>query len=159
MSGILVVYFSRTGKTRAVAGKLAELLGAEIEEIRGTRNYSGVLGFLRGVLDAMRKRTGKLASRHSTEGKKTVIVATPVWANGLPPAVRAYLRGADLSGRRACALATHGGGGARKTFKAIAQLLPTELCETIEFKKPNADDPELAAKLKDWAEKVKNLSE
>jgi len=44
---ILVVFYSRTGATRTVAQKIADLVKGDLEEIKDTRNRAGILGFLR----------------------------------------------------------------------------------------------------------------
>jgi len=157
MGDTLVVYYSRTGKTRRVAETLARMLDADIEEIREKKNRSGAPGFLGGVWDALRKRPAELTGGHSTEGRKTVIVGTPVWANRPPPAVRTYLRTVDLTGRNVCAFATHDGGGAKRTFRTIAELLDGPLGETIDFKKPKADDPGVEQRCREWAETVRAI--
>ena len=59
----LVVYYSRTGNTRAVAERIAQELGAEIEEVLDKKKRSGALGFLLGGKDA-------------TMGNKTEIAET-----------------------------------------------------------------------------------
>jgi hypothetical protein len=45
----LIVFYSRTGRTRKAAGLLADLLGAEMEELAEPGvDRSGIGGFLRG---------------------------------------------------------------------------------------------------------------
>jgi flavodoxin len=43
----LVVYYSRTGKTRFVAERVASELKADIEEVVDLKNRSGRFGFLK----------------------------------------------------------------------------------------------------------------
>jgi hypothetical protein len=158
MSDIVIAVYSRTGKTRMVAERLAELIGADLEEIREDRGRAGMTGFLGGAMDALRRRQATLVSTHSTAGRRVVIVGTPVWANRPAPAVRTYLQTVDLTGKTVCALATHDGGGARKTFAAIAELIGAEPAATLDFRKPKGDDPELLRRLEDWAEQVRRLA-
>lgn len=52
----LVVYYSRTGKTRLVAGKVAELLGGDLVEIREAKDRSGLRGWLGAGRDTLGDR-------------------------------------------------------------------------------------------------------
>jgi len=158
MAEIPIVYYSRTGKTRLIAEKLASLLGGRIEEIREQKDRSGVRGFLGGGKDALFGKPTVLTSEHSVEGVETVVIGMPVWANRPPPAVKAYLDAVDLAGKRVCAFCTHDGGGGKGTFAALERLLGGQLLETIDFKKPKPDDPDLLARLQAWAEKVRKAA-
>ena len=153
MSEILIVYYSRTGKTRMVARKLAYLLGADIEEITEKKNRRGAWGFWGGVLNTIFRKPADLTAKPSVEGYSTVILAMPVWTNKPPPAMQKYIETTDLAGLKTAAFCTHDGGGGKGTFEKLAKMLPEGPFETLELKKPKPDDPELDAQLKDWADK------
>ena len=158
MKDILVVYYSRTGKTRLVAEQLARLLDADLEEIREEKGRSGVLGFLGAGRDAMRKAPARLVSEHTRGGRKAVVLGMPVWAWAPPPAARAYLAQCPPAEAKLCAFCTHGGGGGKRLFRALGELVPGGVSLAFEWKNPRADDPELAAALKEWAQKVRDLA-
>lgn len=89
---ILVVFYSRTGKTGIVAEAIAQSLKADIEEIRTNEDRSGFIGFLKSGYEAV---LGKLA-RIQPVGKNPgeydlVLVGSPVWAGRLSSPVRTYL--------------------------------------------------------------------
>jgi flavodoxin len=159
MSDIVIVYYSRTGRTRIVAEKLSSLLGADLEEIRESKDRSGVLGFIVAGKDTMTNKPAELTSTHNLEGRRVVVVGMPVWANSPPPAVWAYLDAVDVGGKAVAAFCTHNGGGAAKLLDKLAAALPSGLCETIDFKKPSPDDPGLLARLKDWADRIKGIGQ
>ena len=154
MKDTVVVYYSRTGKTRWVAEQLASILDADLEEIRERKDRSGFLGYLGAGKDAVLKREADLVSRHSVEGRKTVVIGMPVWGWGPPPAVRAYLQKVDLSGKRACAFATFDGSGGDRTLSAVGKLIPGGLAAALGLRKPQPGDPQLAARLREWAKQV-----
>ena len=158
MSDILVAYYSRTGKTRLVAEKLASLLGADLEEITETKDRSGVIGFIAAGKDTVMKKPAELAHAPSPGEHKTVVIGMPVWANQPPPAIRTWLGQTDLAGRTVCAFCTSGGGGGKKTFAVLNELLPQGVAETFHWKKPKAGDPELDRQLAEWAERVKAVA-
>ena len=154
MSDIVVVFYSRTGKTRMVARKLAELLNADLQEITEAKDRRGVTGFLGAIFAALRKRPTRLTSRHSLEGKSSVVLGMPVWAESPPPAVVTYLRSVDLSAKHIWAFCTHGGSGGKGMFRKLAEMLPAPPEDTLSLKNPREDDPALQQTLADWAGRI-----
>ncbi|MCK4625304.1 MAG: hypothetical protein KAV00_08345 [Phycisphaerae bacterium] len=155
MSDTLIVYYSRTGKTRMVAEKLAVLLEADIEEIREVKDHSGRMGFLRGVKDSLMDKPAELTSEHSVEPRKAVIIGMPIWAEAPPPVIRAFLTKYDLSGKKVYAMATSDGSGGKRTFAKTAEFIPDGLTSTLMLKKPKPDDPALDEQLKQWADEIR----
>ena len=154
MKDVLVVYYSRTGRTRWVAEQLAAILDADIEEVLDAKDRSGAVGFLTGGCDATFKRSTALSSEHSTQGRKVVVVGMPVWAFGPPPAVRAYLGRVNLAGVKVCAFCTMDGSGGGRTFREVASLLPHHIETSLALVKPRADEPATLEKLRAWAAQI-----
>ncbi len=91
-SRVLVIYYSRSGTTRKVAESLSALLQCEIEAIVEIRDRPGILGFVRSVIEAARKRPSSIISpKKDPASYDLVIVGTPVWAWSVSSPVRAYL--------------------------------------------------------------------
>jgi len=100
----LVMYYSNTGNTKTVAEALAGRMNADIEEIRERKArpalqvpkegekpegsgvmkaaMAGFLGLSSRIEDAM----------HDPSAYDLVVVGTPVWAGGLVPPVRSYIK-------------------------------------------------------------------
>jgi flavodoxin len=154
MSETVVVFYSRTGKTRMVAGKLASLLRADLEEITEAKNRSGVMGFLGGAFATLFRRSTTLTSKHSIDDRSVVVLGMPVWADSPPPAIAQYVGAVDLSGRRVLAFCTHGGGGGKGTFRKLSEMLPVPLEESLAIKNPREDDPALEETLKEWVGRI-----
>jgi flavodoxin len=150
---IVIAYFSRTGRTRMVAETLAELLGADLEEIRERKARRGLLGAIGAGIAAFRGRAGTLATRHTVEGRSAVVLGTPVWAGRPVPAVRAYVEAVELEGRKVFAFCTYDGGPG-KTMEALEEMVPGGLAASLGLRKP-AKDEGLDAKLKDFAKTIK----
>lgn len=88
----LVVFYSRSGRTRKVAQALSERLQADVEEIRDTRKRTGLFGFLVSGFEAWRKKPATiLPIEKDPRGYDLVVVGTPVWASNMSSPVRAYL--------------------------------------------------------------------
>ena len=158
MSDILVVYYSRTGKTRLVAEKLAGLLGADLAEIRERKDRRGALGFISGGADTMLKRDVALEAAPDPGTHRVVLLGMPVWAFQPPAPVRAYLAQTDLTGKTVCAFCTSDGSSGKGVFKALGKTLPKPPAETFHRLKPRPDDAELDRALAEWAGKVKALA-
>ena len=101
MHDILCIYFSRSGTTRAAAGKIAAALDAELAEITDAQDRSGLKGYFRSGLDAMRRTVqpiDPLQTERPLTDYRLVILASPVWAGRCASPVRALLkeRGGEL---------------------------------------------------------------
>jgi flavodoxin len=153
MKQIVIAYYSRSGITRKVAEQLAAILDADLEEIREAKDRSGVLGMLGAAWDSALKREAHLTSQHNVEGRKTIVIATPIWGFRPPPAVRSYLKKANLAGKKVCAICTFYAFGGGRVLDAIARMVPGGLAARLPLKRP-ATHPNLAATLKEWTEQA-----
>ena len=87
----LVVYYSRTGKTRFVAEKVASELKADIEEVVDLKNRSGRFGFLRAGYDATRGNETEIGkTQKSPSNFELIVVGTPVWNSRPASAISTY---------------------------------------------------------------------
>ncbi len=91
-SRVLVVYYSRTGKTRQVAEDIAKKLGCDLDEIIDTKKRGGPLGFMTAGRDSGRGSLTTIeAPKKDASAYDLVIVGTPVWNNTVSTPVRTYL--------------------------------------------------------------------
>jgi len=129
----LVVYYSRTGRTRTAATELARELGADLEELHEMRGgRTGVKGYVLAGRDAWLARESSLAPlRYDPSGHELVVVAGPVWAFAMCPAVRAYLKLCGPKLKRVAFLCTQAGKGAKRTFMQMAALLDRAPVDTL----------------------------
>ena len=120
----LVVYYSKSGNTRAVAEMIARALGGEVEEIVevGVRR-GGIFGYLRSGRGAMKKEKSRIEpSKKRPADLDLVVVGSPVWASNVAPAVRSYLTTTDLKGRAVGFVCTLGGVGGDPTLGSMREL-------------------------------------
>jgi flavodoxin len=105
----LVVYYSRTGKTKFVAETIAAELGSEIEEIVDLKNRDGKLGWMSATQDASREKETQIApTKKVPKDYDLLIIGSPVWAFNLTPAIRTYIKNNDLSGKKVALFFTLG---------------------------------------------------
>jgi len=114
----LIVYYSRTGATKKLAGFLAEKLGAESEEIKDTVKRAGVTGYLLAGRDASLRRLTKLETiKNNPADFDLVIIGTPIWAFNMSAPIRTYLTEQKDKFKRVAFFCTMGGSGDEKAFK------------------------------------------
>jgi len=123
MSRILVVYYSRTGYTRTLAGELVAALHADVDPLDDGRDRSGFLSYLRCGREALKKRTVKLLPpAYDPSTYDVVVLGTPVWAGNVSSLLRSYVvaHGAQL--RQVAFFCTQGGSGAERVFRDLAEI-------------------------------------
>lgn len=80
-SKTLVVFYSRSGATRKIAQALSEALKCDLEEITEPKTRTGVLGYIRSLVEARRKRPSTIRpNKQDVSSYDLVVVGTPVWA-------------------------------------------------------------------------------
>jgi len=124
-SRILVVVYSRSETTAELAGRLAAELDGDYErlhEVALTRR-AGVTGFLRSILDVIRKCPAHLQPMtHSLSDYDVVLVGTPVWAGRASTPVATWLEQNWHGIRTTAFFCTMGSRGSEDTFLQMQQL-------------------------------------
>lgn len=107
----LVLCYSFTGRTKKVCGSLAKALKADFAEIKEI-SRRGVFGaYTLGAFSAMRRRASDIRPvLVDISAYDCLIVATPVWAGHVTPAVNDFVREYDLRGKTVYGLVTFAGG-------------------------------------------------
>ncbi len=120
---LLVAYFSRTGVTRHAAEALAKVLQADVEPIVDRSSRSGIAGYLRCLIEAVRQKGAPIeAARRDAASYDLVIVATPVWASSVSSPVRSYLANNRARLPDIAFLCTMGGRGDRRAFEQMGRI-------------------------------------
>jgi flavodoxin len=123
MQRSLVVYYSRTGNTRTVAGELVAALRADVDQLDDRRDRCGVWGYLRCAREALRKRTVELLPpAYDPSSYDVVVLGTPVWAGNISSPLRSYVEAHKAQLKRVAFFCTQGGSGADKVFSDLAGL-------------------------------------
>ena len=89
----LVVYFSDSGHTRAVAEKVAAALDADIEEIKlASPKRVPFFFILRAVVGVILRASWPIANPHARLDRYgMLILGSPIWGGRMAPPVRAWL--------------------------------------------------------------------
>ena len=101
MRDVLCIYYSRTGNTKRVMETIAKEMDAELLALTDGVERSGLRGWLRSGMDAMKLSTKPLnpfETAKPLEEYRLVIVGSPVWAVRMASPIRSLLkrRGLEL---------------------------------------------------------------
>lgn len=131
MSKALVSYFSASGVTAKVAGKLAGEIGAALFEIEPKDFYTDAdLNWQNSRSRSSvemndRNCRPKIASRVENMGQYDVVfVGFPVWWYREPSIIDTFMEGYDFSGKKVIPFATSGGSSIGDSGKNMQALVP-----------------------------------
>ena len=120
--GTLVVYYSQTGTTKAVAEKIAEIKEADIVEIKPEKPYEMSYGktVLTSLKEIFTKARPKLAMEIPDIRKyDRILIGCPIWCGGAPNVVLTLLDALNLTGKHLAVFTTS---GATKPIKLAVSL-------------------------------------
>ena len=132
----LVVFYSRSGTTRRIAVALSEALKCDLEEITEPTPRTGLLGYMRSLLEATLKHPSTITPRQrDVSSYDLVVVGTPVWAWSLSSPVRAYLMSTASRLPEVAFFCTLGGSGSESAFAQMTAIVgkkPRAVCAITE---------------------------
>lgn len=156
MSKKLVAYFSATGRTAKVAKLLAEVLGADIHEIKPKEPYTrSDLNWLNKKSRSSVEMNNKSIRPEITESNvqiadyDVIFLGFPIWWYVAPTIINTFLESADFSGKKIILFATSGGSKFGKTVEELKVSVSADT-EIIEGKLLNGRQS--VASVKVWTD-------
>lgn len=150
----LVIYFSRTGKTRTIAEKIAKFLDASIEEVVGEEDFSGVWGALKLSYRALMKTRSPLKNPPRVEPwHKAIWIGGPVHASSLASPLFTWIEdNKDLlkqEGREIFLFGTEGGSGHDGMFTQAENIIGVKALKKVSVFRRDVEtfDPEKYLKI------------
>ncbi|MBU0757767.1 MAG: hypothetical protein KKF44_06875 [Nanoarchaeota archaeon] len=120
----LIAYYSRSGNTQKVAEKLKNELNCDIERIVDKKSRKGVMGFILGGKDAIKKNLTQINPvEHEPHEYDLVLVGTPNWGNTMAPAMRTYLH-ENILDKKAAFFTTAGSSAPERITSALKDMAP-----------------------------------
>lgn len=149
----LVVYYSYTGNTRALAELVRQRTGGDLFELQPATPYSadydtvvrqGKQEVEDGYQPPLKAKVENLASYD------VIFVGTPIWWYTIAPPVATFLAQPELAGKTIVPFCTHGGYGAGHSLDDIKKLAPgSKVMEELSLRGGGSyDAQEIAAWLK-----------
>ncbi len=154
---VLVVYFTRSGRTRQVAHWISDAADADLIELKTLlpypAGYQAVVSQARKEIDAGVKP--KLRTAISDMDRYDVVyVGTPNWWGTMAPPVATFLSDYDLSGKTLIPFVTHGGGGVSSCVEDMKKLAPGAVFREPLVMRDSSVDEEGRADVAEWVGRV-----
>jgi len=129
---ILITYYSRTKITKKVAEEIQKNLDCDIEEIIDLKNRSGVFGWIKSLVDAIKQKPTDIKSIEKNPSEyDLVIIGTPVWASSMTPAILTYLKQNKEKFKDVSFFCTCGSGGYDETFSKMEEIAGKKAIEKL----------------------------
>lgn len=126
----LVAYFSATGTTANVAEKIAQILNADLFEIKPKEKYTASDLNWRDKNSRTTKECNNPSLRPEIENKvenfdgyETIFVGFPIWWYKEPNIIDTFFESYDFSGKKIVLFATSGGSGLGKTVEDLKKVI------------------------------------
>ena len=87
-----VVFFTRTNTSKRVAEKIADILSCSVTPIKDNLNWKGFLGFIKAGYYSSLDKHVDIEIPGGLESSDEYIAVAPLWAGGLAPAMRTFLK-------------------------------------------------------------------
>ena len=123
----LVLYYSQTGNTKAVAEAIAAKTGADTEEIVAVTPYDG--DFDATIAHCMKEREdGTLPEiepiKANLEDYEVIYLGYPIWFGTYAPPMGAFIASADLAGKKIVPFCSFGSGGLDSSVRDLKAAQP-----------------------------------
>ena len=100
-AGTLIIYYSRTGKTKLICETLRNTLNADLLEIKDLKNREGTWGYLTAAFDAIFNRhTPIKPERIDVSPYQSIIVASPVWNWKISTPIHTFFDANNFDGKK-----------------------------------------------------------
>lgn len=124
---VLVLYYSQTGTTKAVAEEIVSRLGADCEEIVALNPYNG--NFQETIGRCMKEREEGFLPEiqpltKDLKAYDVIFLGYPVWFGTYAPPMITLLNDIDLSGKKVVPFCTFGSGGLDSSTRDLAAKQP-----------------------------------
>jgi len=154
---ILVVFYSRSGRTKKVAEAISDILKCDKEEIFDTKNRKGIPGFLSAGTDAnLRKLTAIKEIKNNPSLYDLVIIGTPIWSSNISTPIRTYLFLYKEEFKKVAFFCTRLGLDTKKVFADMKNLSQKTPLALLELTSREVARDQYMQKVKEF---VKNLKE
>lgn len=148
----LVVYFSWSGNTEAVAAEIQSQTGADVFELTPQEPYTDDYNELLSIAQNEKNSGARPEIDGSVENFESydlVFVGFPNWWADMPMLLYSFFDQYDLTGKTIAPFCTSGGSGFSNTIAAIEQLEPgAEVLEGLHIGSSGAASPE--SRVSEW---------
>lgn len=140
---VLIVYFSHTGNTQAIAGYIHDMVESDMVELKTedtyTDDYDTLLAQIRQ--EVADEYCPPLETRiESISSYDVIFIGYPIWVETAAPPVRTFLTTYDLSGKTVIPFCTSGTSSAETSYRLVRSLCPhSTVLEGIQIRRGTYD--------------------
>jgi len=151
----LVVFYSRTGFTKKLALALAAQLQADAEELVDNKSRKGIMGWLTGGRDALKKFMTIISPVQKDPAQyDLVVLGSPVWAGTMAPALRTYLTQQKAKFKKSACFCTMGGSGDQGLFAQVEEILGQKPLATMTIRTKQVVGNQFAGEIDRFAKQI-----
>ena len=100
-SKAVILYYSRTGDTRVVAGTIRETLDCDLQEIKDLKDRSGLKGFFGGMKDVSKKVKAEIKPEElNLDSYDLIVICSPTWGMQFTPAITTFMSTMDYKDKK-----------------------------------------------------------
>jgi len=97
----VILYYSRTGDTRVVAGAIRDALDGDLQEIKDLKDRSGLKGFWQGMKDVTDKVKAEIKPETlDLDAYDLIVICSPVWGMQFTPAITTFMSTMDFKNKK-----------------------------------------------------------
>ncbi|OFW54815.1 MAG: hypothetical protein A2163_05370 [Actinobacteria bacterium RBG_13_35_12] len=153
---ILVVFYSRSGKTKKAAEAISEILKCDKEEIFDMKSREGIVGFLSAGTDAnLRRLTAIKEIKYDPSLYDLVIIGTPIWSSNISTPIRTYLFLFKEEFKKVAFFCTRLGSDSKKVFADMKNLSQKAPLVVLELTTREVARDQYIQKVKEFIENLK----
>ena len=120
----LVIYYSRTNKTKEVAQYIAEAKNAKLLEVKDKKNREGALQYVVSALSMIFNRSTTVTyDKVNLNDYDTIYIGSPVWTSGPTPAIIEFIDENDFTNHNVITFATFMSNNGKKTTEKMNELV------------------------------------
>jgi len=127
---VLVVYYSKTGKTKLVAKEIAATLNANIRRVEEIKKRKGFLGFISDVSHARKEKCSEITEikpmDFNLDNYDLLFLGTPVWALKPTPAINTFISKANFKDKKVIIFVTMAAFGGETVIKLMREKIERE---------------------------------
>jgi len=154
---ILVVFYSRSGRTKKVSEAISDILKCDKEEIFDTKNRKGIPGFLSAGTDANLRRLTEIKEiKRNPSLYDLVIIGTPVWSANISTPVRTYISLHKEDFKKVAFFCTRLGSDAEKVFMDMENLCQKKPIALLELTSKEIKRNIYTKKIEEFVKKIKD---
>ncbi|MDR2006703.1 MAG: hypothetical protein LBP78_05610 [Acidaminococcales bacterium] len=159
LGNVLVVFYSLTGSTKEIAGRIGEMTGGALFEIETEKSYPAApivyISVWRELKNGNLPVLKKIPRNYSSFD--VIFVGSPVWFSSLPAPIRAFLSQSDFQGKTVIPFSTQGGGFGDFFASFEKEVQNAKITKGMDFSTSSGRDVSaLDQKIAVWLNELKN---